>query len=30
MDDTANKQAWDSIVKELEKLEPGCVAKAFA
>lgn len=29
MDATANKQAWDSVAKELEKVEPGCVAKAL-
>ncbi|KAL6890805.1 hypothetical protein GGI43DRAFT_425299 [Trichoderma evansii] len=29
MDAKANKQAWDSIVKELEKIEPGSVSKAL-
>jgi hypothetical protein len=29
MDADANKQGWDSIVRELEKIEPGCVSKAL-
>lgn len=29
MDATANKQGWDSIAKELEKIEPGCVSRAL-
>ncbi|RFU75817.1 short-chain dehydrogenase [Trichoderma arundinaceum] len=29
IDDTAGAQAWNSIVKELEKIEPGCVSKAL-
>lgn len=29
MDATANKQAWDSLAKELEKIQPGAVAKAL-
>ncbi|KKP05648.1 short-chain dehydrogenase [Trichoderma harzianum] len=29
MDATANKQGWDSIAKELEKIQPGCVSKAL-
>lgn len=29
MDAKANKQAWDSIAKELEKVVPGSVSKAL-
>lgn len=29
MDAKANKQAWDSIARELEKIEPGSVSKAL-
>jgi hypothetical protein len=29
MDAKANKQAWDSIAKELEKIVPGSVSKAL-
>ncbi|KAL7933151.1 hypothetical protein V8C35DRAFT_280985 [Trichoderma chlorosporum] len=29
MDATANQKGWESIVRELEKIEPGCVSKAL-
>lgn len=29
-DETAQEQAWTAVVKELEKIEPGCTAKALA
>ncbi|KAL7904839.1 NAD(P)-binding protein [Trichoderma velutinum] len=29
MDGAANQQGWNSIVTELEKIQPGCVAKAL-
>ncbi|KAK5994063.1 Short-chain dehydrogenase/reductase phmF [Cladobotryum mycophilum] len=29
MDETANKQAWDAIVKELELIAPGAVSRAI-